>query len=80
MSGKSRFGQGRGPGCECTHNFTCGTCLRNAPLWFCTPTTVSEQVYLDGVRMREERRLAEEKKVREERMREIEAKVDPSSK
>jgi hypothetical protein len=41
---------------------------------------VSEQVYLDGVRMREERRLAEEKKVREERMREIEAKVDPSSK
>jgi hypothetical protein len=29
--------------CKCTYNFTCGYCLRNAPPWHFTPTTVSEQ-------------------------------------
>ena len=29
--------------CECTYNFTCGYCLRNAPPWHFTPSTVTEQ-------------------------------------
>jgi hypothetical protein len=39
MKGRTR----KGDGCRCESNFTCGHCLRNAPPWFCTPSTIAEQ-------------------------------------
>jgi hypothetical protein len=33
--------------CQCNYRFTCGYCLRNAPPWHFTPSTISEQVAQD---------------------------------
>lgn len=35
-----RYGKKRVPNCECTHIFTCGPCLKAAPPYFFTPSTV----------------------------------------
>jgi hypothetical protein len=47
--------------CECTSNFTCGYCLRNAPPYLFTPRTwaeiIQEQIYKHHVDVVKEEKI-----------------------
>jgi hypothetical protein len=38
-----RYGKARVQGCYCDSDHTCGACMRAAPPWHNTPSTIAEQ-------------------------------------
>lgn len=49
MKHTSNYGKYRAPNCECTYNFTCRTCLDNAPKYFWTPNKISDLIHLQDI-------------------------------
>lgn len=51
-----RFGGSTSVECRCDADTTCRYCLQNMKPWIFTPTTIAEQVRIDGERIERERK------------------------